>query len=516
MDLSSYFKILNEKKSIFSSNNILLDRKIKALQIIRENGYPSLISSLIPYLKSDFKQIRELTLFIIKEFLAKIDSKKQLYETLRYANFSINDFVFFKNNFTNEQYLVIIQISSQNRNGFIREKSVDELIEVKDGNAIRFLILRLSDWVESIRDKAEMGIVQYKKTEFLLYLIQNLYLFEKIEKVERVNLSQISNDIFNFIIKENENYVLENFSHFSEKERIILAKKISCANEIPLSFKKIFLSDKNFIVRSFALKNFELLENLEIENLINDNSSKIRLQTLYEIEKRDGLADIAINFIDDNSKAIRELARFTLNAKKIDFATIYIRNLKEGKNVIGSIFGLSEIQSKESIDSIIPYLNSKKISFAKSAFAALTTLDSNLAFSFALENLDTNKVGLRNLIIKYFEKNYTNEVLEKARFIYKTGDFELRKGMLKLFNSVGRYFAISDLMIGTIDENPILRSLSGNYIEKWILKIGSYFIEPNPNDIKNAKEIYKVVSEILVEKKYFNKSPLENLNFYFK
>ena len=88
--------------------------------------------------------------------------------------------------------------------------------------------------------------------------------------------------------------------------------------------------------------------------------------------------------------------------------------------------------------------------------------------------------------------------------------------MLKLFNSVGRYFAISDLMIGTIDENPILRSLSGNYIEKWILKIGSYFIEPNPNDIKNAKEIYKVVSEILVEKKYFNKSPLENLNFYFK
>ena len=80
-------------------------------------------------------------------------------------------------------------------------------------------------------------------------------------------------------------------------------------------------------MRSFALKNFELLENLEIENLINDNSSKIRLQTLYEIEKRDGLADIAINFIDDNSKAIRELARFTLNAKKIDFATIYIRNL---------------------------------------------------------------------------------------------------------------------------------------------------------------------------------------------
>ena len=69
MDLSSYFKILNEKKSIFSSNNILLDRKIKALQIIRENGYPSLISSLIPYLKSDFKQIRELTLFIINEFI---------------------------------------------------------------------------------------------------------------------------------------------------------------------------------------------------------------------------------------------------------------------------------------------------------------------------------------------------------------------------------------------------------------------------------------------------------------
>ena len=40
-------------------------------------------------------------------------------------------------------------------------------------------------------------------------------------------------------------------------------------------------------MRSFALKNFELLENLEIENLINDNSSKIRLQTLYEIEKRE-------------------------------------------------------------------------------------------------------------------------------------------------------------------------------------------------------------------------------------
>lgn len=514
MQLIDYFKILEKNKSIFSSNRDFVSDKINALQNIWEIGNPSLIPNLFPYLKSDSKEIREFTFFIIDDFFNKLDKKNHLYETLRYCEVKIADFKFFKNNFSVKDYFTLIQIASQNRNGYIREFAVEELSNSENSDAIKFIIFRLSDWVEIIRNKAVQALVNFKKIEYLNCLVENLYLFEWIIKTKRANLTIVYENIFQFILEE-ENYLLDNIKNFSEKNRIILARKVYNSKNENDRFFKEFLNDKNYLVRIFALKKFDILNKIEIENLLKDKSSKIRLQTLFEIDKRKNLtSEIALNFVADESAAIRDLAR--KNLRNVDFAEIYADNIKNNKNLKGSIFGLSEVQGKKYVNYIFPFLTCEKTYLVKIAFLSIEKLEPQIAFDFAYENFENKNIFLRNFFVKYFVKHYTEDVLEKARYIYKTGDYEARKSMLRLFSSIGKYITISDLMIGLIDENPALRDLSVNYIENWKLKTNSYFIEPDPALLKKSKEIHEIVCEILKEKKYFYRNPLENLDFYFK
>jgi HEAT repeat protein len=53
--------------------------------------------------------------------------------------------------FGQETYLVLIRIASLNHNGFIRERAVIELGRLKSQENLKFVLLRLGDWVSQVR-----------------------------------------------------------------------------------------------------------------------------------------------------------------------------------------------------------------------------------------------------------------------------------------------------------------------------------------------------------------------------
>src|SRR5690606_17368647 len=126
-------------------------------------------------------------------------------------------------------------------------------------------------------------------------------------------------------------------------------------------------------------------------------------------------------------------------------------------------------------ETLIPFLGDKKLKIRKTAFLALKHLDNSKAYDYALQNLDSEYIGIRNQIIDYFSNLATQEVLEKARRTYENGQYDLKKSMLKLFSKVGKWTTIADIMIGTIDENENIRQLSLGYLQQWRNKGTSYF-----------------------------------------
>ncbi len=516
MELWNYLQILGQKKQgwLFKKDNF--EERIIALNKISELGYPSIIPNLIPYLKDDNKIIQQTTCNIIIQFFNRINTKKNYYESLRHCDISTSDIFYFQQTFTKEQNFTLLSIASLNGNGYVREKAIDKLIETNNEKAIPFIVYRLADWVQAVRQSALMGIEIYKKEEFIDALVENLTIFEWLQKVERTDLSSVYSDIMKFVVEENNQYVIDNFKTFSDKTRIVIAKQISSLDNIKLEVLKVLLDDKHFLVRNFALLHFDKLTQIEIVKLLNDKSSRVRIQVLYNLKDKAEFSEIVYPFLSDNSTSVREFARYSLKNNISDFATIYNDNLINRKNIIGSLSGLGETSGKQFIETLETYLKDIKIKVRKTAFLALKKLDSEKAYDFALQNLDSEFIGIRNVVIEFLSIYSRQEVLQKAKETYSNGSIELKKSMLKLFSKIGKTTTIADIMIGTIDENEDVRQISFNYLQQWRNKATTYFTQPKQEDIERANQIFRFAYELHEEKKYFNQNPLTGIDFYLR
>lgn len=516
MEIWQYIEVLRQPSKTWFFSKDKTKEKINALTKIANDGYPSLIYSLTDFLKDDNKEIRDTTCRTITYLFKKIDSKKGYYDTLKHCGISKSDIDFYEANFPTVQFVELLAISSLNGSGYVREKAVKKLAQVENPRAIQFLIYRLADWVLPVRQVALKGIENYKSTAYIDSLIENLPIFEWLQKVERTDLSGVYQDIIKFIASTNRDYVIASFKKYPDKLRLLLAKHISSSlNDYPKELK-LFLNDKHFLIRNLAIDHFDKLGQNDIDQLLNDKSANIRLQTLYCLKSQNGFETTVKKYLADNSATIRHYARFTLKKANIDFADFYNQNLTERNQIAGSLSGLAEIEAKQYSETVKEYLNDNKVRIKKTAFLALCKLDEESAYEFAFANLDSSYLGLRNLITEFLSHIPRQEVLAKARDIYQTGNYDLKKSMLKLFNKVGGWTTIPDLMIGTIDENENIRQLAFGYLQIWRTRAVRLFSTPKQGEVDRAKQIFNFVNETHEDKQYFKTNPVDGLDFYFK
>ncbi|UZJ63178.1 hypothetical protein OKW96_11675 [Sphingobacterium sp. KU25419] len=183
MEIWQYLEILRRPKNTWFFTKDNTEEKIDALTKIADEGYPTLIYNLTEFLKDDNKEIRETACNTIIHLFKKIDTKKGYYGLLKHISISKSDIDFYKANFQKEQYIELLAISSLNGSGYIREKAVKNLSQVDDPRAIQFLIYRLADWVLQVRQSAQNGLYNYKTTDYLNSLIENLPIFEWLQKL---------------------------------------------------------------------------------------------------------------------------------------------------------------------------------------------------------------------------------------------------------------------------------------------------------------------------------------------
>lgn len=516
MEIWNYIEILNNKKQgwFFKKDNI--EERLTALDKISEFGHPSTIQNLIPFLKDDTKEIQNSTCIVIIDLFKRIETKKGYYDILKSCYISKSDIDFYEQTFSNEQFIYLLAIASLNGNGYVREKALEKLSLTQNEKAIPFIIYRLADWVTPVRQTALQGIETFLKPKFINSLVHNLIIFDWLQKVERTNLSDVHSAIMDYVVVENRKYVIDNYKTFTDGTRLVIAKYISSSETVDLSDLIMLLHDNHFLIRNLALNHFDKLTQLEINKLLADKSARVRLQTLHKLKNKSEFTEIIYPFLTDSSASVREYARYILKTSITDFAIIYNDNLLANKNIVGSLSGLGETNGKQYVENIVKFLNDKKIKIRKSAFLALKKLDQEKAYDFAFQNLDSEFIGIRNLVIDLLSNPATLEVLQRAREIYVNGQYELKKSMLKLFSKIGRWATIADIILGTIDENENIRNLSVGYVNKWKNEATTFFTEPKAGDLERANQIFKFAFEMHEEKKYFKLNPLTGIDFYLR
>ncbi|SEA27967.1 hypothetical protein SAMN05192529_11276 [Arachidicoccus rhizosphaerae] len=515
MNITEYLNILRKPDKLWLFSRERTAEKINALAIIAARDEPAFIYYLIDLLKSNNKEVREAISRTIIHLFKQIKHKNEYYNTLKNCNIFKSDLHYFEAEFSKEVSIELLAISSLNGNGHIREEAVKKLAQAKHIRAVPFLIYRLADWVAPVRQAAMDGIKNYLNISYIDSLIHHLPLFEWVRRTERTDIGPIYHEIIDFIVKSNRNYIISNYKKYPEKLRLILAKHISSTlnnNSIELG---LLLADKNFLIRKLTLHHFDKLGKNEIHQLLLDKSSTIRLETLYHLKNSIEFTDTIQLFLADPSGTIRSYARAALSQFPIHFEARYLKNLNEGKQIIGSLCGLAEIQSSKFPEIVEHYLDYPVQKVRKAAFIALCKVDREKAYPYAIANLGTDYIGLRRRIIDYLSTIPRQEVLEKARASFQNGDNHLKASMLNLFSLIGNWVALPDLMLGTISEEENLRLLSCNYLLVWQKRATNMYTKPTSKDLERANKVFQYVFETHETKQYFKTNPVAGLDFYF-
>lgn len=515
METYKYFEILRKKSFIFKRENI--EEKLFAISQIAINGNISDINYLIEFLINKNSLIRKQTVSAINFLLKKVKSKNQIYDSLKYCNITLNNLNFFIKNFTEEELETILIIGTLNHNGYVREESLNLLGKIKISSlSIPFIFYRLSDWVQNVRDKSLENFHRLYSKGNINLIINNLYLFNQIEKIQRVDLSNIRQQTFKFLI-ENRDIITNNFKNYSDKNRKIISDYF-CTHVILLENEiTLFLNDRNYLVRLSLLKKIEILNQDKIDKLLSDKNYRVRIETMYAMEKR----QIPINynqFIADEASSIRDFCRYHLKRKNesFDFESYYLQNIENSIQIPSSIYGLGEINAVNSVKKIVAFLENKNFKILKAAFIALSKLEKEKSLSFALQNYKNSNLTVRNLCFKFLFENINNDLIEKFKYEFMKEDQYLKKSFLKFFSKVNGWKAIDIIILGTIDENEEIRNISLNYLKRWKIKAANLFLNPSDNEFKMIKEAYDKANKVHEEKKYFNENPLFGFNLYLK
>lgn len=516
MDIWNYLEIVRNKNQgwLFHKDN--LEERLFALTKISEMAHPATICYLIPHLKDRNKEIRNAACSTIVSLFAKINTQNGYYNSLKNCDISKSDIDFFAGEFEQDQCLDLLLIASLNRNGHVREKAVYKLTSTNNDKVLQFIIYRLADWVPIVQHAALQGIVKYKKPEHIDAFVENLPIFEWLQKVERVDLSSIYNGIVTFIVAENIGYVRDNFGFLADKTRLLLAKHLSESPVATVEDVQLLLNDTHFLIRSLAVDHHDKLSPKQISCLLNDKSKRVRLRMLRELQVQNDFNNIAFSFLADTSASIRQFARFSLGNEGLDFPKIYNNNIAENREVVGSLSGLAETGGKQFSKSVEHFLYDEKVKIRKLAFLALTKLNQQRAYEFALANMDSEFIGIRNLVIDFLRMNANSEVLERAREIYKSGEVDSKHSMLKLFDGIGGWTTIADIVTGTVDENQDIRNRSVRYLQMWKARAAKLFTQPKADEIDRAKKAFSCAFEVHESKGYFSENPLSGLDFYLR
>lgn len=499
-------------KVLFSKE--LKEARIQALAQIAAEGNASYIGSLTGYLSSGNKQLREEACRAIIHLFHKIKIGRGAYQTLKYCKITKAQIAHYKIAFPTDAYVELLAISTFNSNGYVREYAVKKLAEVKRPGAIPFLIYRLSDWVLPVRERALESLRTYMTVDYIDEIIKNLSLFEMLQKVERVNLGEVYQQLVEFIVKHNREYALANFEKYPDQLRRLLARHLSLSMADGSREIELFMADPHFVIRNLANTHFNKLNDEQIQRLLGDKSPMVRFQTLYNLKTSKNFKALIRNYLADKSGAIRNLARYSLRDAKVDFAGIYSENLKERRHIIGSLAGMAELDAKQHDETVKLFVVAPEIKTRRAAFLALTKLDAHSAYLFAMENLDNAHGGIRNSVIDFLAAHRGNEVLEKARSIYMAGNEDLKVSMLQLLKRIGGWAVIPDLMLGTIDASKTIREVSLLCLRMWKSHAGELYIRPDQQEKERALETFTFVSNTHNEKRYFASNPLEGLDFY--
>lgn len=520
-DINHCIQILSERPKWFFQKDNIAD-KVQCFETIQKVGTPSTIYSLIHFLRSDNLIIQTKAAETILVLFGKLKSLNEYADTLKHLSIEKSDLDFYRVDFDEKTYLQLLGIASLNSSGYVRENAVKELARIKNGDGLKFILLRLGDWVAAVRKAATEGTLSFLEITYIDDLLKQLPTIDWLLKVERVDLSELHDRVVQFILSQDFSEEFYNkIKRLDDKTRLRFYKAF-LSNKHPTKEQIGKISaDKNFLVRLELIKHLSAFDTDTQKELIagfmHDQSARVRLDALYASKNFSPYFDNQINeLLSDETASVRELSRHLLKDKRINFTTLYRQRIAEQQFLSGSLLGLSETGNSEDLPIFEQYINAEKSKLVVACLTAINKFNADRAQQYSLELLVHPIKKVRDKAVEVLTKSSDAATLQKVRDIYAKSNFDVKKTILKLYNKVGGWNIVGDLLLALADENANIQNLGWQLLDKWKTKATRLFTTPPATEIERANKIYSSLDTSTLNLSHSRTNLLQDLKCFLR
>ena len=520
-DINRCIQILGEKHNWFFQKGNIAD-KLQCFDTIQKVGTPSTIYSLIKFLRTDNVLIQIKAAETILFLFGKLKSLNEYADTLKHLPIAKSDLDFYRVDFDEKTYLRLLCIASLNSSGYVREKAVIELVRLKHADGLKCILLRLGDWVAPVRKAAYEGIFSFLESTYIDDLLEQLPVIDWLLKVERVDLNEVHDRIIQFVLSQDfSGNFCNKINRLEDKTRFLFYKAF-LSNKRPTKEQVIRISkDRNFLVRSELIKHLVAFETDTQKELITvflqDPSARVRLNALYASKNFIPDFDNQINgLLSDEAASVRELSRYLLQTKEIDFTALYRQRIVNQQFLSGSILGLSETGDSEDFPIFEQYIKAEKSKLIVACLTAINKFNADKAKQYSIELFGHTIKRVRDKAVEILAKSSDTATMQKFRDIYAKGDYDVKKTILKLFNKIGGWNVVGDLLLAITDDNTNIQNLGWQLLDKWKAKATRLFTTPPVKELERANKIYSSLDVKNLRLTHSRTNLLQDLKFFLK
>jgi HEAT repeat protein len=519
--VQSCYIILNKKTGWFFRRRRTVE-KLECLKIIQQLGTPSDIHWLIRLFKNKNEQIRAKTGDTIGYLFSKLSFTGHDQQALRHASITVHEVADYEQLLQPHHYLVFVEMASLNHNGYVREKAMKALADLRQASSFRFILLRVGDWVDEVRLAAIKAMENFLEQKYVPELLKHLTLINALLRIQRTDLREQYQQLVDFIFSpDNADSIEKAVRHLDDKTRWHYYRYRLSNEQLDIRQINTIVRDKNFLIRLDMLRhlrNYPMAVQQQIGTcLLTDKSPSLRLEAMQQLlPERPDREEWLHRFIADDAAAVRDRSRRILRYSDIHFAQLYRERMATGDRMPGSLLGLFETGSEMDKPLFIDYLSNEKAVLVIGALRAMNRLDRDQAKSHALRLLRHPIKKIRSVAIEILAKQVDEETMKEIRQIYATGNADIKRSVLSLYHKMGDWKIIGDVLLAAGDEEVTVQEMAWDMLAKWRIKVVRLFTRPTVQERERAAYGYNILQQNKQAYTLVRKQLLTDLAFFLR
>jgi HEAT repeat protein len=377
----------------------------------------------------------------------------------------------------------IIGATSFHASGHVREAAVRLLDKVETGAELRFLLIRLNDWVPAVRSAAQQAVQRRLKSGYAVAFARNIDLIERLLHWERADHTVLLRWIVEYLRGEEGAHAVEAVLGSAEvrQRRLLYTLLLSADRDCSDALVRRALADDDPVCRLRGIRvasrhlSGDALRDV-LYQALEDSFAPVRLVAVRALAAG-SFGEIETTFIAllmDAAPSIRAVARHHLRQVGwTDFIEHYARQLIDASRdrTCTALRAIGEVGTAASAARVLPYVSTQDSRVAAAALRTLAVLDGDAYIAQFLDAVRTTQPGL--------VKEAARALSARIRLVDLSALWSMsldqpwglvRRRILALLFTAPKWDALLYLLGSLRDPHPAVVAFSREYLNRWLTR----------------------------------------------